>query len=275
MTRISVKIQNSILNEIEEDRRKRGIKLSGWITNAVENYLHPAHSGTEQAERTEAFRKTSDRLLAIQAEKELGEKKLQELERRYALLKAEREQQIVELADLKKGYEQQKAKQELSDADLTRREKIFAVLQREKEISEAERSELKSRCEALTAEKETLRSELTGLRSLCDSLAAEKETLSSGVTGLKSISDRLQGERDQAITDRNIFLAEREDLKKEILEITVEAERSKAKTVIIDELRKDKDFLQVEYRKLSDHIVPQLPPPPAPSSFWSWIWGDR
>jgi len=53
----------------------------------------------------------------------------------------------------------------------------------------------------------------------------------------------------------------------------VEAELSKAKNFIIDELRKDKEFLQGEFRKMSERAPLQLAP--ARESFWSWIWGER
>ncbi len=76
---------------------------------------------------------------------------------------------------------------------------------------------------------------------------------------------------DHAESDRNKFLTEREDLEKQIHELKVEAELSKAKSFIIDELRKDKEFLQGEFRKMSDRSPLQLSPPR--ESFWSWIWG--
>ncbi len=97
-------------------------------------------------------------------------------------------------------------------------------------------------------------------------------SLAAAVTGLQSTVDHLRGARDHAESDRNKFLNEREDLEKQIHELKVEAELSKAKNFIIDELRKDKEFLQGEFRKMSDRAPLQLPPPR--ESFWSWIWGE-
>jgi len=252
MTRISVKIENALINKIEEDRINKGLKLSKWVANAVQSYLHPPHAGPEQSGKTEELKRISDELLASHTAQETVTSRLADLELKAASLKSERDALAAELTHLKKQSDIVNNKQESSVIQLNQLEKNCDTLQQEKESIRAELAELKSRYDVLKGENDTVGTELAQLKSTCD---------------------RLQGERDQAVADRNMFLTERENLEKQVLEMAVEVERSKAKTIIIDELRKDKDFLQVEYRKLSDHIVPQLPP--GRSSFWSWIWDDK
>jgi len=252
MTRISVKIENALVEKIEEDRIHKGLKLSKWVANAVQSYLHPPRSGPDQSEKTEELKRISDELLASHAAQETLTSRLADRELSAASLKSERDALAAELTDLKKQSDIVNNKQESSVIQL---------------------NQLEKNCGTLQQEKESIRAELTELKSGHASLKSERENLGTELAQLKSTSDRLQGERDQAVADRNMFLTERENLEKQVLEMAVEVERSKAKTIIIDDLRKDKDFLQVEYRKLSDHIVPQLPP--GRSSFWSWIWDDK
>lgn len=273
MTRISVKIENALVDKIEEDRIHKGLKLSKWVANAVQSYLHPPRSGPDQSEKTEELKRISDELLASHAAQETLTSRLADRELSAASLKSERDALAAELTDLKKQSDIVNNKEESSVIQLNQLEKNCGTLQQEKEGIRAELTELKSRYDVAKGENDTLAAELTELKSRYASLKSEKENLGTELAQLKSTSDRLQGERDQAVADRNMFLTERENLEKQVLEMAVEVERSKAKTIIIDELRKDKDFLQVEYRKLSDHIVPQLPP--GRSSFWSWIWDDK
>ena len=252
MTRISVKIENALVDKIEEDRINKGLKLSKWVANAVQSYLHPPRAGPDHSEKTEELKRISDELLASHAAQETLTSRLADLELSAASLKSERDTLAAELTHLKKQSDIVNNKQESSVSQL---------------------NQLEKNCDTLQQEKESIRAELTELKSRYDVLKSKEENLGTELAQLKSTSDRLQGERDQAVADRNMFLTERENLEKQVLEMAVEVERSKAKTIIIDELRKDKDFLQVEYRKLSDHIVPQLPP--GRSSFWSWIWDDK
>jgi len=115
--------------------------------------------------------------------------------------------------------------------------------------------------------------ELAQVKNTLAALQAERDRLAADVTVLTSTCDHLEGARDHAESERNKFLNERGDLEKQVREYMVEAELSKAKNFIIDELRKDKEFLQGEYRKMSDRGPLQLAPPR--ESFWSWIWGER
>jgi chromosome segregation ATPase len=273
MARISVKIENSLVDKIEEDRIHKGLKLSKWVVNAVQSYLHPPRAGPDHSEKTEELKRISDELLASHAAKETLTSRLADLELSAASLKSERDALAAELTHQKKQSDLVNNKQESSVIQLNQLEKNCGTLQQEKESIRAELTELKSRYDVLKGENDTLAAELTELKSGHASLKSERENLGTELAQQKSTCDRLQGERDQAVADRNMFLTERENLEKQVLEMAVEVERSKAKTIIIDELRKDKDFLQVEYRKLSDHIVPQLPP--GRSSFWSWIWDDK
>jgi chromosome segregation ATPase len=222
------------------------------VVNAVQSYLHPPRAGPDHSEKTEELKRISDELLASHAAKETLTSRLADLELSAASLKRERDALAAELTHQKK------------QSDLVNNKQESSVIQL---------NQLEKNCGTLQQEKESIRAELTELKSGHASLKSERENLGTELAQQKSTCDRLQGERDQAVADRNMFLTERENLEKQVLEMAVEVERSKAKTIIIDELRKDKDFLQVEYRKLSDHIVPQLPP--GRSSFWSWIWDDK
>jgi metal-responsive CopG/Arc/MetJ family transcriptional regulator len=52
MTKISVKIENTLVDKIEEDRINKGLKLSKWVTNAIQSYLHPSRTGIDQGGKT-------------------------------------------------------------------------------------------------------------------------------------------------------------------------------------------------------------------------------
>lgn len=272
MSRISVKIENALVDKIEEDRINKGLKLSKWVANAVQSYLQPPRDAPDHGKRTEEFKRISDELLSSHAAQKTLTSKIADLEHTSASLKGERDALAAELAHQKRESDRVSQEQESSVIHLKQLEKNCESLQQERESIRVELTELKSRYDVLKKENNTLEAELTELKNGHASMKSEKENFVKELAQLKSTSDRLKGERDQAVADRNMFLTEREDLEKQVLEMAVEVERSKAKTIIIDELRKDKDFLQVEYRKLSDHIVPQLPP--GRSSFWSWIWDD-
>ncbi len=245
MARISVKIENALVDEIEEDRKNKGLKLSNWVTNAVQSYLHPPAAGTDHTGEIEELKRVSDELFTSRAERENLATRWADLERRHESLKAERDRLVAELTYQKNQLDTMNTRQELSVTNLAGLEKRCDTLRDEKESIRAELTELKSRYNVLKGEKENLGIELAQFNSRYDSLKGERETLMAELSRLKSTCDRICGERDQAVADRNRFLAERENLEKQMREMAVEAERSKAKTIMIDELRKDKDFYRL------------------------------
>ena len=47
MAKISAKIDTALVDEIDADRKDKGLKLSEWMALAIETYLHPEGRITE------------------------------------------------------------------------------------------------------------------------------------------------------------------------------------------------------------------------------------
>ncbi len=47
LAKISAKIDTALVDEIDADRKGKGLKLSEWVALAIDRYLHPEEPDTE------------------------------------------------------------------------------------------------------------------------------------------------------------------------------------------------------------------------------------